>query len=180
MEKRKATTTERLQDMKANTMERRASTTERIKDIKVRIEERKASTTARRTEIQQNVAKRLADNASKTLSATIERLEKILSRVESRIAKVKAEGGVTTEAEGFVAEAKVHLSQAQQGIEVFASLNLTADKAQANFETIRAAAATVKEELKAAHENLMKAARALKGPKAGVNVEAGAQVETAQ
>lgn len=169
-------TTPRVQNLKANVEARKASTTERVKDIKMRIEERKASTTARRVEMQQGVAKRLADHTAKVLSATIERLEKIASRIESRIEKLKAEGGVTTEAEGFVAEAKVHLSQARQGVEIFTSIDLSADKAKENFETVRATAATVKEELKAARESLMQAARSLGGDKAGVRATTTVEV----
>ncbi len=125
-------------------------------------EARQASSTERRIELQQSVVKRLAAHAGKILNATIERLEKIMTRVESRIAKVKAEGGVTTESEKFVAEAKVHLSEAKAELALFSSVTLSADKLSENILALRAASGKVKTHLKAAHASLVKATVALK------------------
>src|SRR3989344_5211282 len=130
---------------------RRASTTEL-----------KASSTERRVEMQRNLAKRKAEHTARVLTATIERLEKIIVRLESRIAKVKALGGVTTETESFVAEAKNYLSLAKLSIITFSSIDLSGNKARDNFERVRPLAAEVKGHIREAHTSLMKAIRSLK------------------
>jgi hypothetical protein len=137
----------------------------KIQERRGEIETRKASSTERRIEMQQGVAKRQAEHAAKVMTATIERLDKIVARVESRIAKVKASGATTTESEGFLSDARVHLSEARTSLSAFTSIDLSADKAKINFEAIRTAGAKVKSDIKAAHESLMKAMRALKGPR---------------
>ena len=135
-------------------MERKASSTER-----------KASSTERRVEMQRNLAKRKAEHTAKVLSATVLRLEKIATRLDSRIAKVDASGGTTTDAKIFVAEARVHLALASSTIATFSSLDLSGDKAQENFEKVRVLAKEVKDHLREAHTSLMKATRAIKGPR---------------
>src|SRR5688572_2428229 len=52
---------------------------------RVQVEVRRASTTERRVELQRGLAKRKALHTSRVMAATIERLEKILARIESRI-----------------------------------------------------------------------------------------------
>ena len=155
LETRKASSTERRLEVKSNIETRKASTT-------LRNEARKASTTARRIEIQQDVAKRLAEHTGQVLTSTVERLENILARLESRIAKIKANGVDTSLPESFVVETKTHLSEARRSIEIFASIDLTGDKAKENFQKIRETAAQVKVYLKEAQESLKKAVRALK------------------
>lgn len=167
LKERFASTTNRLLERKAEVKERIASSTERKVEKKVErkaeMEVRKASSTERRIERQQDIAKRQAEHVIKTLTATIERLEKILARIESRIEKIKAEGKDVSLAEGFVVEVKAYLADAQVSLEALAFIDLSADKAKENFERVRAAVAEVKIHLRAAHESLMKAIRALKG-----------------
>lgn len=162
---RKASTTERLKEREVELESRMASSTERREERKIENENRQASSTEKRIVKQQNVAKRQAEQAGKVISATIERLDKIIARLESRIAKIKASGIDTTVAEGFVAEAKTHLSEARKSVEAFASIDLSADKAKDNFAKVRARAAEAKTHIKAAHESLTKAIRSLKGTK---------------
>ena len=137
-------------------------------DVKVDVAARKASSTERRVEMQRDLAKRKATHTSRVLTATIERLENIVTRLESRITKVKAAGGVTAEAETFVAEAKNHLSLAKSSVALFVSVDLSGERAQDNFERVRAVASEAKGHIREAHQSLMKAARALKGVSAGV------------
>ncbi len=145
------------EEMKTNVEARRAS-----------MEERKASSTERRVEMQRSLAKKKADHTSRVLTATVERLEKIILRVESRIAKIKAQGGVTAESEAFVAEAKNHLTLAKANIVLFASLDLSGEKAQENFEKVRALASETKGHIREAHTSLKNAVRALGGVRAEV------------
>lgn len=143
----------------------RASTTQvktRVEEIKNNIEQRKASPTERRVEMQRGLAKRKAEHTARVLTATVERLERIIVRLESRIAKVRGNGGAVAETEAFVAEAKNHLSLAKSSIALFASVDLTGQKAQENFERVRTLAAEVKGHIREAHASLMKAIRSLK------------------
>lgn len=123
---------------------------------------RRASSTARRIELQQNIAKRQADHAGKKLLATIERLEGIADRVESRIGKVEALGGNASTSVAALADARTHLSEARIALEAFSSVDLTSEKLSENFERVRAAAAEVKEHLRLAHRSLVKAILSLK------------------
>ena len=127
------------------------------------VETRKATSTEKRVEMQQGLAKRKAEHVGKVLMATIERLEKIVARVESRIEKLKAEGVDTTMSAGYAAEAKVHLDKARLALGAFSSLTLSFDKARENFGAVRDVAAEVKMHLKEAHTSLAKAVRSLKG-----------------
>ncbi len=155
-------------DVRANIEVKRASTTERV-------QERKVSSTERRVEFQQNIAKRQVEHVTKVMLATIERLEKIIVRIESRIAKIKAEGGATTEAESFVADAKLNLSDAKASVSAFASIELSSDKARDNFEKVRTMAAGAREHIRLAHENLMKAVRSLGRAKDSTETDSSAE-----
>jgi len=159
--------------------ERKASSTERRAEIKTNIEERKASSTAKRIELQQSIAKRMAGHASQMFSAMIERLEKLAERIQSRVDKVKAEGGVTTESERFLADAKIDIEQAKTSLRLFASIDLSADKLRDNFTKIREVGTEIKGHLKEAHQSLVKAIRALK-PGAKVDARASTTVQTLQ
>lgn len=162
MDAHKASSTERRTELKADFESRKASSTERMAD-------RKASTTAKRIEVKQNIAKMQMTRAIKVFTVTIEHLENILARVESRIAKVKAEGGVTTQSEGFVAEVKTHLSAAKTDLAALSAIQITAENSTDNFEVVREAGQKVKAHIRLAHESLMKALRSLKSPRANVN-----------
>lgn len=140
---------------------RRAQADTKREAARVLAETKRAEMRAKRAEFQQDIAKRKVEHTAKVILATIEHLEKIIVRLESRIAKVKAMGGVTTESEGFVASAKVNLSNAKTSVGAFASLDLSGEKARDNFERIRVAAAEAREHIRAAHRNLMMAVRLL-------------------
>lgn len=171
MEARRASTTERREEMKANMLERKASSTDRRMDIKNNIEQRKASSTERRLEMQLSLAKRKIEHVRRVILATIERLERIITRIESRIDKIQERGGNTAEARGYVTLAKGNLVDARVAVDAFANLSLSGDSARENFETIRAAIAEAKEHIRVAHRNMMMAVRSLKGPNTGVEVE---------
>ena len=125
------------------------------------MEAKRAEMKEKRVEFQKDIAKRKVENVSKVITATIERLGKIIERIESRIAKLKSAGGNTAESERFVALAKTDLEMAKVSVAAFASIDLSSDKAQENFERIRTAAAEAREHIRSAHENLMKAVRLL-------------------
>lgn len=150
-----------------NANEKGTSTIERREEIRNNIEQRKASSTERRVEMQKSLAKRKVEQVTKVILATIERLEKIITRIESRIKKIQESGGKTTEAESYVAAAKRNLTDARVAVDAFVNLDLSGSAAKENFETVRAAVAEAKEQIRAAHRNLMMAVRTLKGPNTG-------------
>jgi len=102
-------------------------------------------------------------NVTRVFTATVERLEKIVTRIESRITKIKAAGGTTTEAEAFVDAAKVNLATVKTDISAINSIDLSGSTttAQANFETIKADAQAGRESLTSARQNLEKALASL-------------------
>ncbi|MDP2641922.1 MAG: hypothetical protein Q8P21_01360 [bacterium] len=153
---------------------RRAEADARREAKRVEAEARRASSTAKRVEFQQGIAKRKVENTARVILATIERLEKIIVRIESRIDKVEARGGVTTETEAFVAAARANLSEARVTVEAFANIDLSGDQARENFERIRAAAREAREDVRTAHQNLMMAVRTL----GSVEGNAGANAST--
>jgi len=158
----KAKIEDRRAEIKTNMEERRASSTEKRAEMKTEFEARKASSTAKRIEMQQGLAKRKAEHTAKVLMATIERLLKLVGRVESRIEKMKAEGKDVVESERFIAEAKAHLSEAKASLSLFTSIDLSGEKARDNLSKVKEAATTVKTHIRAAHQSLMKAIRSLK------------------
>lgn len=155
-------------------VEVRTSITERLKglkdDVKERVElrkgeaeSRKASTTERRTEQVSKLSKRMIEHAGKVMQATIDRLEKIATRIESRIAKLKANGGNTTLSESFLAEGKVHLTEAKTSLSAFLAIDLsTTARLNENIVKIREAASAVKTHLREAHASFVKAITNLK------------------
>ena len=128
---------------------------------RAKFESMRASTTARKVEFRQDLAKKKVENTTRMILATIERLEQIAERIESRIAKVKTRGGDTAESERLVTVAKSNLAGARVAVEGFATIDLSSDTAQENFERIRAVAAEARELIRNAHENLVMAVRAL-------------------
>lgn len=138
---------------------------QRREELKDRIKDRKASTTERRIEVRKAVAKNRVANVTRLMLATIDRLEKIIVRIESKIEKIKGEGGSTAEAESFVALAKENLADAKVAVDTFSALDLSGstDTVRENSDTIRAAAAEAKADLRDARSNLVEAVKALKG-----------------
>src|SRR3989344_2575073 len=148
-------------DLRTEIEARKASSTARLAEIRAQAEARKASSTAARVEMQRSLAKRKAEQTARVFAATVKRLEGIITRLESRIEKVKVAGGDTLRPEAFVEEAKNHLSEAKTSIALFASIDFSGDKAQENFEKVRETATIAKGHIKEAQRCLMEALRAL-------------------
>lgn len=103
--------------------------------------------------------------AAKVYNATIVRLEKLVERIQSRTDKVKAEGGITTTAQGFVDAAKINISDAKAHIVLMQSADISTSTAsttaRANFENVKDEAKIAKKLLQDAKQNLQKAVNAL-------------------
>ncbi len=154
------------------------STKERI------LEKRAEKKDALRQGAEQRISKH-TDSMVKRFNAMIERLEKLTVRIESRITKVKAEGASTTEAEAHVATAKIEIKSAKDGVAKIPqalSLALEKDKLVGAFEEIRTLANAIREDLKTAHQELVKSITSLKGLRANgeVEVKTNTTVESVQ
>lgn len=150
---------------------RRAEADARRETARVEAESRRAEAQVRRVEFQQAIAKRQVEHVARVILATIGRLEKIIDRIESRIAKIQARGGATAEAEAFVAAALGNLAEARASVDAFVSIDLSSEIAQDNFERVRAAAAEAREHIRAAHQNLMMAVRSLRAVEVTVETD---------
>ncbi len=152
------TVPERRAEMKQKFEERKASTTERIQERKASSTEKRASSTEKRLEMKGEILKRQAGRTEKMLGQMIEHMDRLASRIASRIEKVKAEGKDVSESEGFLAEGRVHLTEARTSLSTFSSLVLSKD----NIGDIRVGASGVKNHLRLAHQSLVKAINSLK------------------
>ncbi len=121
-----------------------------------------ATSTANRIELQTNIAKKRATNTFRVFTATIERLENIAKRIESRIAKVEAAGGTAAESRAALAEARNHLSLAKTSIAAFASVDLSGSDVRAKYNRVKAVAAEAKIHIRETHRALMRAVVSLK------------------
>jgi hypothetical protein len=117
------------------------------------------------SEARENVLIKRIDHTSKVLNATANRLDKIASRIESRIAKIKAEGEQTADAEASVKLAKENLIEARVHINLIVSTaSSTASTTDGSiFDKIRTEAKTSKDSLIEARRNLSKAIGFIKG-----------------
>jgi uncharacterized protein (DUF3084 family) len=146
-----------------------------IKDTQEKLREvaQKATTTRKELKdlraddrgFKHEIAKMRATVATKVYNATIARLEKLADRIQGRIDKVKANGGVTTEAEGFLATAKTNISDAKAHIVTMQSADISTSTAsttaRANFESVKTEAKVARQLLTQAKQNLQKAVNAL-------------------
>jgi hypothetical protein len=116
-------------------------------------------------EFKAEIAKKHAGDVSRVLAATASRLDKLVFRIESRIQKIKANGGSTSSAEASVALAKTDIATARVHISAIGAFDLSGGSttAHTNFDQIKTEAKLVKESLKSAHKNLSDAVSSLKG-----------------
>ena len=169
----------KVQDLKgkvASSMEDRkdkmASTSMKLSDKRDEMKDRMASSSENRKENVREFLRKKFDKMLKRIEATIKRQEEILAKINSRILKIKAGGGNTTEAEKLTAEAKVKIDLAKTA---FANLSTTTNNGVNDFSTttenikkdtmekMRASEKSIETSLKQAHNLLEKALGSLRG-----------------
>lgn len=162
-------------EVRQNMMEKRAEIKEEVKEKR---EEAKANMAERRAEIKEEVKNKRVDNKINAVhlrfQATIERQEGIVARIESRLAKIKADGGNTTEAEKILSEAKGHITEAKTALEnlkTVAGAGAATTTPQASFESLKAASAEIQKHLKASQDSLAKLVERMKAIKVKVNTQ---------
>ncbi len=129
-----------------------------------------------RDNVKDNIQRRTENRYEKMLArykATIERENTILLKINSRIAKIKANGGNTTEAEKLTASAKVHMDAAAIGLvtltqQANAQANLenastTVAKLREGIDAMKKTGAEIERHLRSAHQDLQKCVGILMG-----------------
>jgi hypothetical protein len=114
-----------------------------------------------------DLAKMRINQTVRIMTATVDRLEKIITRIDSRIEKVRTAGGDTTNAESSVSLAQTNLDDARAKIAAMQNLDGTLSTSTATstgesiFSNVKTAAKAVKASLTSAKENLVAALSSL-------------------
>ena len=149
--------------------EARASTT---KAIRGEAKDRMASSTEGRLLKVKEQMKERYKKMIERIQATIIRQETILSKINSRIQKIKTNGGNTTEAEKYTAEAKVKIDLAKISLETLKSTingginnvsSTTESIKKETFEKMKNNTKEIEKYLRDAHQLLQKSIGSLKG-----------------
>ena len=157
LEEKRAEMEEKRAELEAKAEERRLEREKKAEERRAQIEEKRAEMTEKRAEFQKEIAERRIENTSRVILATVERLEGIADRIQSRIEKVVEAGNDTTESEAYLNAARADLLAARESAADFDDLDLTSDNAQENFDLIKVSAAVAKDHIRSAHENLRNA-----------------------
>jgi chromosome segregation ATPase len=133
-----------------------------------------------RKDISERVRKEF-EMMTKRFNAAIERLDRLGDRIDSRIAKIKAAGKDTTDAEKSVSDARAKIEQAKLDIAKLPGLInqvLTTSSSTASttpptgqFKEVRNLADTIRQELKDAHKLFNDAIRKIRGLHVGEDLE---------
>ncbi len=171
-------------DMKQRREDRQQKIEDRQEEREERQEERREYREEKRDDRKETIEARIrthADWMTKRFNAAIVRLEKLGGRIDSRIAKIKAEGGNTSEAEASMKIARAEINEAKSGVlKIESELTLalsTTTLTKDSFKGLKALAETIKEDVRASHSAMTKAIKSLKP---GLNIEASTTVKTVQ
>jgi hypothetical protein len=146
--------------------------TERIED---RADDRKDQLEEKKVRIEDRLEKKLVNitvRRAAILSATWNRLDKLATRIDSRIEKNTAINVDTSTAKGYVAEARLALTAAQETLK---SVSIESAKAD-----IIVAFESTKMNLKKAHTKLNEAVQSLKTAKSAITTETKTDTKTAE
>jgi hypothetical protein len=119
-----------------------------------------------------NIAGQRVKNIYRLFEATINRFEKLIDRIESRIAKIKNAGGTTTDAEVSLLVAKDNLAKAEADLVLLGNLGLdkgsstkatttASTTASIDFEQAKIYATQIRNSLRTVKESLMDTVRSL-------------------
>jgi hypothetical protein len=119
-----------------------------------------------------NIAGKRVEHVSKLFEATIHRFDKLITRFESRIAKLKAAGGVTTDAEASVNLAKDNIADAKANLVLLEAIQFpkvqgkiasttSTTTAALDFQHAKTLAMKIRDDLRAAKDNLLKALKSI-------------------
>lgn len=158
--KRENNKNELREKMEARLASSSANRIEKREEARERVENKIASTSTYRLE-------RRFEKITRNYLREIVRLEQILGRVVSRIEKIKSLGGKTADAEKYVEEAKMHLSEARKTYDVLKTIATDADDNATTTKemlgSIKNSAKEVENHLRLTHKSLQKTVGSLRG-----------------
>jgi len=162
---------ERNRDMSSSTEPKRET-------IRNKIEEKRGEMASSTAERMQNVFGNISNRVQKFMQtqkerfeAATNRLEKLASRIEARIAKIEAAGTDESESKDLLDEAKAKIETAKTSITLIvfpsvsdssSSASTTAELMKEAFQTTKEQIAEAKEDLKVAHAALVDVINSLK------------------
>ena len=163
--------------------------------IRVKAEANSSTTLLQRAEKKREDLRRIAtnklNNIIRRFEATIKREEMIMTKIISRIEKVKSAGGNTTESEKFIEEARGHFTLAKNALLTFKNSTTSADVlVEANINSsstskiikngldrLKELANGVEKHIRNGHKSLEKAVKSLRGM-SSVNANSSTTVQT--
>ncbi len=114
--------------------------------------------------------------AEMVFTATINRFDRIITRIQSRLGKISAAGGSVTEAQADVNLAKGNIADAEAQLTILANINISGSTSTttlaANFQAAKAAAKKAREDLETAKQNLIKAVQVMVKVEVGLHANA--------
>jgi len=134
-------------------------------EIKTSISQEREKIKAERVQFVNERVGKLVDQMIKRFNTALERLVKIADRVDSRIAKVKANGKDTSLAEKSVSDARAKIEQAKTDIAKIPGLineAVATTTPKERFSGLRELANTIRGELESARTSLKKAVKILR------------------
>jgi hypothetical protein len=159
---------EKAQDIK----QKIASTTEAKKELRGELASTSKEIREDRKELIKNRINFRYGKMFARFQATIDRETAIMSKINSRIAKIKAEGGNTTDAEKYISDAKISLGKAQSALETLKTTAMsdtniasstTVTLAKETLDSMKASGQEIEKNLRTAHQLMQKSVGSLKG-----------------
>jgi len=134
------------------------------------IKDRRASQAARLSDLRKSIIQKFFDQMVKRIEAAIERLNKLISRIESRIVKLKGEGKDTASIESQVNDAKIKLASAKtklQDAKTALDGVLSSNNPKDAFKQVRVKIQDVAKDLREVHKILVHLVGDIKGLRVG-------------
>jgi hypothetical protein len=131
----------------------------------------KAQASSTRAEIKEKAADRVATTISKAteqLNEAILRLEEHAAKIDSRLDKFEAEGGVTTAPRAELASAELKITAAKTAVSAIASVEVSSTSPKTTIDSVKKAARDAQKSIQEAKQALMKAIPAMKGIEASI------------
>lgn len=156
--------TEQASEMRERAEERRQTAEERRLQMQDELEQRRVEAVARgeerRAALQERAQERLlnlAANMSNRMEAAIRRIDNVITRLESRIEKLKDTGVNTNEAEDHLATAKRYLTSASATlatIDTDVTQFITSNDPRAAWMRVKSIYESTRNDLRSAHQTL--------------------------
>lgn len=170
---------EKKAEIQARLEERKQLIQERKDEIKLRIEQKRATRQAQLTERKRERVRTYFGRLAGRFDAAITRLEILIERIESRVAKLSESGEIdTSDVEEQLADAKELLNEASADLQAAVdSLNevLDANDPKAAFEVVRETITNIKSKLKDVHSILVHTIGDIKGLHEGLGTKTSTQ-----